>query len=427
MKFFIVLLQLSLAVASVAVNAETLTFEQAWLRVVKQHPLVAATNNRLNAAESNRQLASYRPNPRLIFEVENLYGSGEYERAEQAETAFMAEQTFERGGKRAARRTVSEQKITAQQLMAQRQLRLLRQEVRGQFNQVLLAQERLQLSKNQQEIASDNINTVKRLHKAGAATVDDLARAQVQLQTTELELTRARQQQLNSSQQLAVLWGDMSSNSVITAVGPLLFMTERLTIEKILKPLDSGIDKKIAQQQVRAQQAEVELAKANAKVDVTLAAGVRRFSLTDEYAFTVGASVPLQVFNNNQAGIDSAYAQVRAAQNDADYLTRKVSAEVLAAFRRWQQADQALQSLEGGILPAAQKVLTATRQAYERGSYNYLQVLDAQNSLLQAQRQRLELRADAADAMTILERFIAPLAPIESLFTTTVAQQEITP
>ena len=426
MKFYTVLL-LIFTVFSITANASTLTFEQTWQKVVQHHPLVAAANNRQQAADFNRQLADLRPNPRLVFEAENLYGSGEYERAGQAETALMAEQTLERGGKRNARRTVSEQQMTAQQLEAQRQLRLLRQEVRGQFNQVLLAQERLRLTQTQQTIANSNTETVARLHDAGAATSDDLARARVQLQTIELQLTRARQQQLNASQQLATLWGDMLSTDVIKATGPLLFMTERLTINQVLTPLESGIDRKIAEQQVRSQQAEVNLEKANAKVDVTLAAGVRRFSATDEYAFTIGASVPLQIFNNNQAGIDSAYAQVRAAQNDADYVKRKVSAEVLAAFRRWQQADQALATLEAEILPAAKKVLTATRKAYERGSYSYLQVLDAQNSLLQAQRQRLELRADAADAMTILERFIEPLAPIDSLSSMSVAQQEITP
>ncbi|MFC3155543.1 TolC family protein [Gilvimarinus japonicus] len=426
MKFYTALLWVLMACSATA-SASALTFEQVWQKVVEHHPLITAANNRLEAAEFNRRSAGLRPNPRLVFEAENFYGSGEYERAGQAETAFMAEQTFERGGKREARSRLSSHNKTGQQLESRRQLRLLRQEVRRRFNQVLLAQERLRLTETQQEIATNNTQTVARLHEAGAATSDDLARARVQLQSIELALTRARQQQLSASQQLAAQWGDMFNAEVIVAAGPLLFMREELTVDQVLAPLDIGIDQKIAEQKIRAQQAEVNLEKANATVDVTLAAGVRRFSATDEYAFTVGASVPLQIFNNNQADIDSAYAQMRAAQSDADYLKRKISAEVLAAFRRWQQANQALSTLEVEILPAAKNVLSATRKAYERGSYSYLQVLDAQNSLLQAERQRLELRADAADAMTILERFIEPLAPIDSLSVTSVAPQEITP
>ncbi|WP_041522903.1 TolC family protein [Gilvimarinus agarilyticus] len=426
MKFYAILL-LAFAAGSATSSAHAFTFEQVWQKVLQQHPLVNAANNRLKAADFNREAAGLRPNPRLLFEAENLYGSGEYERAGQAETALMAEQTFERGGKRAARSRVSEQQLTAQQLESRRQLRELRQEVRHQFNEVLLAQERLQLTQTQQQLARQNTQAVARLHEAGAATSDDLARARLQLQSTELELTRVRQQRLNVSQQLAALWGDMVHADVIEVTGPLLFISEPLTINQTLAPLDSGIDQQIAEQYIRAQQAEVDLEKANAKVDVTVAAGVRRFSASDEYAFTVGASVPLQIFNNNQANIDSAYAEVRAAQQDADYLKRQVSTTVLTAFRRWQQADQALTTLETEILPAAEKVLSATRQAYERGSYSYLQVLDAQDSLLRAQRQRLDLRADAADAMTTLERYIEPLDPIEALSLTTIARQETTP
>jgi cobalt-zinc-cadmium efflux system outer membrane protein len=426
MKFYIVLLWALLA-GSVTANASALTFEQTWQKVVQQHPLITAAHNRLAAADFKRQSAGLRPNPQLSFEAENVYGTAEYRRAGQAELALVAEQTFERGGKRAARRTLSEQKRTAQQLKARRQLRLLRQKVRGQFNRVLLAQERLQLTKAQQTIAQNNTQTVTRLHQAGAATSDELARARVQLQSMALQLTRAQQQRLSASQQLAALWGDMYRTDVIEVSGPLLFMGEGLTLEQVLTPLETGIDRQIARQQVRAQQAEVSLEKANAKVDVTMAAGVRRFSATDEYAFTVGASVPLQIFNNNQADIDSAYAQMRAAQSDADYAKRNINAQVLAAFRRWQQADQALHTLEAEILPAAKKVLTATRKAYERGSYSYLQVLDAQQAWLQAQRQRLDLRADAADAMSLLERFITPVPPIESLAATRAAPQETTP
>ncbi|WP_339897645.1 TolC family protein [uncultured Gilvimarinus sp.] len=426
MKFYAILL-LALMASGATASARALTFEQTWQKVLQQHPLVSAANNRLAAADFKRAKAGLRPNPRLIFEAENLYGSGEYERAGQAETAVMAEQTFERGGKRAARSRLSEQQLAGQQLESRRQLRLLRQEVRRQFNRVLLAQERLQLTQTQQQLASQNTQTVARLHEAGAATSDDLARARLQLQSTELELTRMRQQRLNASQQLAALWGDMYHTDVIEAEGPLLFINEPLTINQALAPLDSGIDQKIAEQHIRAQQAEVNLEKANAKVDVTVAAGVRRFSASDEYAFTVGASVPLQIFNNNQAGINGAYAQMRAAQQDADYVKRQVSAQVLAAFRRWQQADQALTTLEADILPAAENVLSATRKAYERGSYSYLQVLDAQDSLLRAQRQRLDLRADAADAMTLLERYIEPLDPIAALSATTIAQPEATP
>ena len=426
MKFYAILL-LALMASGATASARALTFEQTWQKVLQQHPLVSAANNRLAAADFKREKAGLRPNPRLLFEAENLYGSGEYERAGQAETAVMAEQTFERGGKRAARSRLSEQQLAGQQLESRRQLRLLRQEVRRQFNRVLLAQERLQLTQTQQQLASQNTQTVARLHEAGAATSDDLARARLQLQSTELELTRMRQQRLNASQQLAALWGDMYHTGVIEAEGPLLFINEPLTINQALAPLDSGIDQKIAEQHIRAQQAEVNLEKANAKVDVTVAAGVRRFSASDEYAFTVGASVPLPIFNNNQAGINGAYAQMRAAQQDADYVKRQVSAQVLAAFRRWQQADQALTTLEADILPAAENVLSATRKAYERGSYSYLQVLDAQDSLLRAQRQRLDLRADSADAMTLLERYIEPLDPIAALSATTIAQPEATP
>lgn len=412
MKYATILLQLLLAVGAVAGE---LTFEQAWQRVARQHPLMAAAKHRLEAARFDRLQADQRPNPRLLLEAENIYGSGQYQDAGQIETALIAEQTFERGGKRAARRGVSEQKITAQRLIIQRQLRQLRQQVREHFNHLLQTQEQLALLNGQQEIADNNSQIVARLHRAGAATADDLGRAQLQQKSVALQLTRAKQQLHDASQQLAALWGDMFSTEDIVAAGPLLFIPERVTAAHVLAQLDSGIDQKIAQQQVRWQQAEVGLEKANSKVDVTLEAGVRRFSATDEYAFTLGASMPLPVFNNNQSAVDSAYAHMRAAQNDADYIMRKTSAEVLAALRHWQQADRALATLEADILPAAKKVLSATDKAYQRGSNSYLQVLDAQSSLLQTQRQRLELRADAAAAMAIVERYITPLNTVPSV------------
>ena len=95
-----------------------------------------------------------------------------------------------------------------------------------------------------------------------------------------------------------------------------------------------------------------------------------------------------------QAGIREAQAGIRAAQAALRSRADDVKARLILNLYMARDGDRQVRLLRGSLIPKAQQIVEATREAYGTGSASFLELLDAQRRLLV-----LELEAARMDAM----------------------------
>ncbi|MNH31019.1 Cobalt-zinc-cadmium resistance protein CzcC precursor [compost metagenome] len=69
-----------------------------------------------------------------------------------------------------------------------------------------------------------------------------------------------------------------------------------------------------------------------------------------------------------------------------------------------------MQTFDRAILPSAQQALDAATRGFERGKFAFLDVLDAQRTLVAARLQYLQAQAQGSEARVRLERIFGDLS-----------------
>jgi len=235
----------------------------------------------------------------------------------------------------------------------------------------------------------------------GAATDFDLARAEAELASTEAEAAALASRRAAVQNALAVLLGTAAPNFELSTSN-----TELSTVPAV----PAGLPSELLERRPDIAAAEASLAAANARIGVAKAAFFPALSLTgsfghasgdidrlanaDSKLWSIGPSLYLPIFQGgrNQANL----ARSRAAFEESTALFRQ---RVLVAFREVQDALTATQLLAGQAA-AQDRAVAAARRAgdlaqtrYDAGYVNYFEVLDAQRTVLSAERAAAQLSA----------------------------------
>ncbi|MDT4888654.1 Cobalt-zinc-cadmium resistance protein CzcC [compost metagenome] len=86
--------------------------------------------------------------------------------------------------------------------------------------------------------------------------------------------------------------------------------------------------------------------------------------------------------------------------------------DVAAATERLATARLDVESLRQDILPGAQSAYDAASKGFEMGKFAFLDVLDAQRTLLQAKNQYLRALTEAQHAAADIERLLGAPASL---------------
>jgi cobalt-zinc-cadmium efflux system outer membrane protein len=129
-------------------------------------------------------------------------------------------------------------------------------------------------------------------------------------------------------------------------------------------------------------QADLRLQLAQAKVDYTVGAEVRRQQGIAGRGNMLGlfVSVPLPFFNRNQGEIARAEAEEERARVALAGIESSVSAEVASAFEEFESSRRLLIEIERDLLAPANAARTGTAYTYQAGAASLLDVLDAQRA-----------------------------------------------
>ena len=122
--------------------------------------------------------------------------------------------------------------------------------------------------------------------------------------------------------------------------------------------------------------------------------------------FSVGIKLPL--WNANRGEIARAEAEQQVAAAAAAREGIEVLTELEARLTDLVVAAEQAALLEGEILPQANRSLELARLLYEEGETSLLDLLDAQRTFREAQRERLESHLAQAFAVADVQRLAGP-------------------
>lgn len=383
--------------------AVPLTLGQAIERALESNPALAGFAFALKAQEARTVQAGQRPATEVSFELENVLGSGDFQELDAAEGTLALSQVIELGGKRDARSAAARsgrELLSIEQQAAQ--LDVLA-EVTRRFVAVAAAQEKLALAREGAELALGTVDDVSRRVRAARSPEAELLRSRATRSRSELEVRREEAALGVARQGLAATWG--SGRPDFAAVQADLYrMPTVAEFEVLAARLDANPDFLRFASIARLRDAEIRVARSLRRPDVEISGGVRRFEESHDQALVMGFSVPVFAGRRSAPAVAEANAMRELADTERDTARLEARTRLHGLYEQLRQSIRETEILRGEVLPQLDSALRATRYAYERGRYGYLELRDAQGEFLEARNAAIDSALNAQELLAEIER-----------------------
>lgn len=234
--------------------------------------------------------------------------------------------------------------------------------------------------------------------EAGLTSELDLSRARADLANNEADVFGVQRTRGETENAIAVLLGQPAS-ALRLAPHPARGNPPQVP---------AGLPSRMLERRPDVAEAERELAAANARIGVAVAAFYPQIKLTGAAGFEsadlgslfawparfwqIGPSITLPIFQGGRN-----FANLRAAEARYEESVGRYRAQVLIAFREVENALVDLRTLagqseaQGRSVAAARRSLVLSQSQYSNGAISFLDVLDAQRTLLQGERTSTQL------------------------------------
>lgn len=368
-------------------------------------PDLASFSWRIRAAEAQLLQAGLRPNPELGFRAEDLGVSGVFRGVDQAEVTVELSQLVELGGKRTARidQASTDQELAGWDYEIQR-IEVLTRTAQA-FVAVLVAQAQLALAEESTRLAEAVIDAVAVRVRAGGTSPVELIKARVALASAEVEREEARHALHLARSQLAAAWGSTEPR-FSRADGPLDQVRSVPSLPALKRKLERSPELARWATEILQRRAAIALEEARSVPDVTARGGYKRLFDPDENTFVLGVSIPLPVLNRNQGAILEARTRLAQAREDRRATEVRLVTALTAACESLETAHIEITALRSKILPGAEQAFATLNAGYREGRFSYLEVLDAQRTLIAARRQYVRALGDYHHAVAAVERLL---------------------
>ena len=398
-----------------ALPQPALTLRAALALAAQANPVLAAARYEAEAQEGLVMQASARPNPTLSFERVGRSGAGGSNGGGEAdgEKTWQLSQQLELGGKRAARMAAAERGRDAASAALEAQRMELHASVVTAFYDVLVAQERLRLAQDGSELAQRATQAANKRVAAGKVSPVDETKARLAEANVRLEQSNAVAALASARQRLAAYWqppgGAMAGFERVEGdIGVLPEPPSAAAIESWRAQSPALMPARL---ELARRKAVSQLELANRAPDLTLSVGSKRMTDPSRSQTVLGLSLPLPLFDRNQGNVLAAQRQADKADAELAAAAIRLESELAQAVQELRAARQALDLLRNEILPGAQQASEAVRKGFEFGKHNFIDVLDAQRTLLQARAQYLTTLSDGHRAAAAIERILGHSTP----------------
>ena len=395
-KFGIVVMVL---VLSVSAGAQTqLTLDEAVRIALERRPELKAAEARVSAAQGLKSQAGLLPNPRFIFQAENLRASN-FDYGNDADSFAYFSQVIETSGRRGNRIAVGEANIGRSRLEEEQLRREIGFRVREAYWLALGVQFARELYEQNDRYFKQVVEYHEARLKEGKIAEVDVLRVRLQAEQIRAALENAR---LDVDKAQLLLAREMG---VITA-GPwqLTEHFDQLEQPRTAKgPVPSTlVESRLAAQDLAAARANLGLERATGRPDLDAIFGYKRTAGLN--TAVAGLQLNLPIFNRNQGASAAAQAETLAAQRTLEATNARLESEATLARKEYEARLRQARDIFAPLHQQADQISDISRSAYREEGLDLLRLLDAERFRVEAQLAWLRALTDYHKSVVNLER-----------------------
>jgi len=431
-----------------------LTMGEAVRIALERNREVIAARLDIEAAQLDVVAARIYPNPVASYSLGNLVINGNSQGGTVAPQFFSqpvqnigVSEIIDVWAKRSARTRAAERGVDEKRLQVEDALREIVYAVRSAFADVTREQHEHQLAREIADRYSDTVRVSRGRFRAGDISEAELRRVELEgLRYTnavidaDLELDLAREK-------LARLMGLASGAQLPAQVADVADTRRAYSVPSLISlAMEHRPDIRAAGASRLTAEAQLDSAKREVYPDLTLGANYTHssFTVSGDNPDTLGLSLslPLPLFDRNQAAIGRSGLDIRRADNELERLRLSVAHDVAEAVRRAERSRALLDVFEGtveetetatptpasappptsprvgaaspggkpmppspplppekrGMLARAENALRVAEKSYQAGASSLLELLDAQRTYLDVRGQYLRAVYDYRQA-----------------------------
>lgn len=381
----------------------TLTLDAALALATERSPVLSAARNELEAAEGGLTQAGVLPNPEVAVLMEDT-------RRDTRTTTAQLNMPLELGGKRAARLGAAGKSRELARSQLDAALVELRSAVYAAFFGMLVAQERARLAGDAVALAANAARVAGRRVAAGKAAPLEHTRAAVEQANAALEQADADAALALARHALATLCGigeaDMPAQAQADAAA-LRPAAPRPGVAQSDDEIELAPALQSSRIELERRRAVVGVERSRQYPDVTLTLGTKRDNGSERGTMPViGVSIPLPLFDRNQGNVYAAMRQADKAADDYRATRVRLGTELRQAATQLSVARNLADTLAQTVVPAASQAYDTAVRGFEAGKFGFLDVLDAQRTLLQARIRHLNAVAASHQAAAAIDRIL---------------------
>lgn len=362
------------------VRKDELTLEDVLALADRMNPELARERKNVDLATASVWEAQLYPNPSLLLQVEDVRTRNSF-----GDSKRLAGISFSLalGGRLGAGRSVAEKEREAAAIGFVWRRREILSLVKRAFASLLVSNRTVELARETRDLAKTLHDVTNERFKAQAVPEMELLKAAVSLAKAEVDLRLAEKDVLVGRKSLHALMGNADlpqekfSGTLYSRFTLPGFEALRGQVTSVHPLLETAVRKK------EAAELELVLARRERVPDVGLDVLGGRDS-NSQTIVEAGISIPLPLFNRNQAKIAKAEIRIDQAKYDVDAVRNELILRLTESYRSFASAQDRVTVYQEEILPKAEKAFGQTNEGYKLGKFGYLDLLDAQRTLAEA-------------------------------------------
>ncbi|MDX3937009.1 TolC family protein [Stenotrophomonas sp.] len=383
--------------------AVPLTLDDAIARVAQYHPDLRLAEVQRPVWDARLDAAGLPPPLTLGVELENALGTGDSRGLDAAEATVTLAGVLERGGKLDARRAVAQANLDS--LAPQRETaRLdLMAEVARRYLAVTDARQQLRIAETDIEQRRRAVAAARLRLQAGASPESVLMTAQAMLAQAELDRDRAKQMDQSARAALSALWRQRDPGFDVVTGDPMQLPALQ-DFAVLADALQRTPELAVLAGERRIREAQVQLARTQARPDVSWQVGVRNSRDTRDTSLVAGFSLPLGSVRRAGPEIRAAEAELALNSVERDARALQLYATLAEAHGRYLTSRLEVTRMARDVLPQLQRAENAAGKAWRAGAISYMEWAQLQAMRIDARQRQLEAAIAAQTALIEIQR-----------------------
>jgi cobalt-zinc-cadmium efflux system outer membrane protein len=364
----------------------------------QNNPTLAAATARIDSARGRQDQAGLYPNPVIGYhatEIGNLGTAGQ-------QGGFVS-QRFITGGKLRLDQAIAGKEIEAAHFLFHAQEQRVLSDVRVRFYNALVAQRRVDLTKDLVRIGDDLVKATKTLLKGRLETENNLLQAEIRADDAHILDDNALNENIEAWRRLAAVIA-VPSMPIKPLAGQLDADLPGYNWDDCYDMvLGSNPELNVARARVDRASLAVRRARKEPIPNIDLFVSVRHHNVTQSDVANVQVGIPIPIFDKNQGNIRSAEAEWIAANKAVKRIELDLQDRLAVVYRQFANSRQQVDRYGQRMLPRAKRSLKLVTNGYEKGQVEYLTVLTAQQTYLQVNLSYLDSLQELRTSSSVIE------------------------